>query len=373
MTETAPSVPRVRPDSRPLALAAIVSLTLAVSVAHYLTPPTHPLLHNIFQRLYYLPLLLACASYGVRGGLLTAGTIAVLYVPHIVLHWMHDPVYQANQALEIGLLALVGLVGGILSDRERSLRHEAEEVAAERDRALEDLRETVETLRKADRLATLGTLAAGMAHEIRNPLGAMGGALEILEGDYPVEHPHREFVEILRQEVDRLGRVAGKYLDFARPQLPDSRPVDINATVRSATELLERSAARAGVRISSHLQADLRPAMADPVQLHQALVNLILNGIQSMGSGGELEVTTRGEKDRIRIEVRDHGPGLPEVPVDRLFEPFFSTRPGGTGLGLAVSRQIAVSHEGRLTAEAAEGGGARFRLDIPEAPAGGTS
>jgi signal transduction histidine kinase len=373
MSETALPVPRERPELRPLALAGIVSLTLAVSVAHYLTPPTHPLLHNIFQRLYYLPLLLACASYGVRGGLLTAGAIAVLYVPHIVFHWMHDPVYQANQALEIALLALVGLVGGILSDRERSLRREAEAVAAERDRALEDLRETVETLRKADRLATLGTLAAGMAHEIRNPLGAMGGALEILEADRPVDHPHREFVEILRQEVDRLGRVAGKYLDFARPQVPDSRPVDVNATVRSATELLERSAARAGVTVRSRLHADLRPAMADPVQLRQALVNLLLNGIQSMPSGGELEITTRAGKDRVEIEVRDHGEGLPEVPVDRLFEPFFSTRPGGTGLGLAVSRQIAVAHDGRLTAEAAEGGGARFRLELPEPSTGEAS
>jgi len=373
MTETALPVRGERANHRPLAIAGIVSLTIAVSVAHYLTPPTHPLLHNIFQRLYYLPLLVACASYGARGGLLTAGAIALLYVPHIVLHWMHDPVYQANQALEIGLLALVGLVGGILSDRERSLRREAEKVAVERDRALGDLRETVESLRKADRLATLGTLAAGMAHEIRNPLGAMGGALEILEADYPVDHPHREFVEIVRQEVDRLGRVAGKYLDFARPQVPDSRPVDVNGTVRSATELLERSAARAAVRISSRLQPDLRPAMADPVQLHQALVNLILNGIQSMPSGGELEVTTRSEKDRIRIDVRDHGAGLPDVPVDRLFEPFFSTRPDGTGLGLAVSRQIAVSHDGRLTAETAEGGGARFSLELPEASAEGAA
>jgi signal transduction histidine kinase len=369
MTEPPRSVTRETEAPRRLALAGVVSLTLAVSIAHYLTPPTHPLLHNIFQRLYYLPLLLACASFGVRGGIVTAGVIAVLYVPHILLHWGHEPVYQANQLLELALLALVGLVGGILSDRERSLRREAEEVAEERDRALEDLRETVETLRKADRLSTLGTLAAGMAHEIRNPLGAMGGALEILESDYARDHPHREFVEILRKEIDRLGRVAGKYLDFARPQAPDSRPVDVNAVVRSAAELLERSAARAGVRISARLEEGVRPALADPVQLRQALVNLLLNGIQSMTAGGALEVTTRAGGREIVIEVRDHGEGLPEGPLDRLFEPFYSTRAGGTGLGLAVTRQIAVSHGGRLTAEPAEGGGSRFRLVLPVVPA----
>jgi two-component system NtrC family sensor kinase len=108
--------------------------------------------------------------------------------------------------------------------------------------------------------------------------------------------------------------------------------------------------------------------MADPVQLRQALVNLLLNGIQSMSAGRALEVVTHGQDRRVEIEVRDHGEGLPDVPVDGLFEPFYSTRAGGTGLGLAVSRQIAVSHGGRLTAEPAEDGGARFRLVLSEVP-----
>jgi signal transduction histidine kinase len=343
-------------------------LTLAVSVAHYLTPPSHPLLHNLFQRLYYVPLLLACATYGVRGGLLTAAAIAMLYVPHIVLHWKHEPVYQANQAFEIGLLVLIGLVGGVLADRERSLRREAEVLAAERDRALEDLRETADSLRTADRLSTLGTLSAGMAHEIRNPLGAMGGAVDILEPDYPVGHPRREFVGILRKELDRLGRVAGKYLDFAREQPPEFQPVDLHKTVRSAVELLERSAARAGVSVVLRLASDLPPVMADAVQIRQVVVNLVLNAIQAMPAGGEIAIVTRRGDDRIEIEVRDRGEGLPDAPVARLYEPFFSTRPGGTGLGLAVCRRIADAHGGRLSASAAEGGGARFVLVLPDTP-----
>ena len=134
---------------------------------------------------------------------------------------------------------------------------------------------------------------------------------------------------------------------------------------RECEEIIEQGRVEVNGRVVTRLGHDLPPALADPVQVHQALVNLILNGIQAMPSGGELEVATAGGAGRIEITVRDHGVGLPEGPVDRLFEPFVSTRPGGTGLGLAVTRQIAASHGGRLSAQQAEGGGALFRLELP--------
>jgi len=270
---------------------------------------------------------------------------------------------------------VIALVAGILSDRERAQRREAERTAAERDRALRDLEGSVESLRRADRLASLGTLTAGMAHEIKNPLGAIAGAVEILEADFPQGHPRREFVEILRREIQRLTAIAGKYLDYARPQPPEPRAVDVNRAVGAAVELVERSAGRASIRIDSRLAADLPPAHADPVLVHQALVNLLLNGIQAMPRGGTLEVETVAVPQGVQIAVRDHGDGLPQGSVDRLFEPFFTTKPGGTGLGLPVARRIAVSHGGDLCAEDAEGGGARFRLILPAAPreAGGAT
>jgi signal transduction histidine kinase len=344
--------------------AVVIGAAAAVTLAHYGTDPRHTLLHNLYQRLYYVPILLACAWFGLRGGLVAAVACAVLYAPHIVVHWAHDAAYQMSQALELAMFAVVALIAGALSDRERALRTEAEATAVERDRALRDLEETVGILRRADRLASLGTLAAGMAHEVRNPLGAIGGAVEILETDYPPTHPHREFVEILRKEIDRLKGIAGKYLNFARPDPPEPRPLDPNEAVRSAVDLLSKTAARASVRIELRLAPDLPPALADPGQVQQALVNLLLNGIQSMPGGGVLEVDTSLRSGAVEIALRDHGGGLPEGPVERIFEPFFSTQPGGTGLGLAISRRIAESHGGRLTAEPAEGGGARFRLAL---------
>lgn len=344
-------------------------LVLVVSIAHYLTPPSHFFWHNVFQRLYYIPLLLAAAWFGLRGGLVTAIACAIFYSPHILLHWTHSHPYQVSQVMELAMMFLLGGMAGVLADRERNHRRQAESMAAERDAALVNLRDTVDSLRRADRLATLGTLAAGMAHELRNPLAAMTGALEILEQELPAEGAHCEFVSILQAEVLRLNRVAGKYIDFARPQEPDLRPLDVHECIKSAVELLRRNAARAGVEMQRSSLADLPQALADPVQVHQALVNLLLNGIQAMPSGGILEIDTESGPAGISVTVRDHGTGLPSGPIERIFEPFFSTKEGGTGLGLAVARQIAKAHGGTLTAAAAPGGGTIFCLKLPSAPA----
>lgn len=350
-------------------MCAVAGAILLVSAAHYGTRAEHFLLHNVFQRLYYVPILMACAWFGLRGGLLAAIAAGGAYAPHIAVHWRHVRAYQTSQALELAMFVGIAFVAGALWDRERRARREAERTAAERDRALRDLETTVETLREADRLATLGTLAAGMAHEIRNPLGAVAGAVDILDQDYPPGHPRREFLEILRAEVDRLSLTAGRYLDLARPRVPEPRPVDVNVAVHAAAELLAKGAERAAVAIEEVYARPAPTALADPAQLHQALVNLLLNAIQSMTGGGRVIVATSSRAEEIRIDVRDFGPGLPDVSAERLFEPFFTLKPGGTGLGLAIARRIALAHGGKLEARQADGGGALFSLSLPSSPA----
>jgi len=334
------------------ALALAVSVTL-ITVAHYVTPITHWLLHNIYQRAYYVPVLLACAWFGLRGGLVVAVVCAASYAPHIILHWAHSQPYQANQVLELGMFSVVAIVAGVLSDRERKLRLEA--VTA------------VENLRRADRLAALGTLTAGMAHEIKNPLGAIAGAAEILEQDFPAGHPRREFLDILREEIARLGAITGKYLGYARPPAPDLKPADLNRSVEDAVALVSKSAAGAGVRFETSLEPRLPAAMADLGQIHQALVNLLLNGVQAMSGGGVVRISTAARAGRVEVRVVDQGPGIPEGDAERIFEPFYTTRPGGAGLGLAMSLGIALAHGGSLTAANAAGGGAEFVLSVPAA------
>ncbi len=368
MTTGAPGTPAPRvPNARPSRArwAILAGLVVAISLGHYLTSLDHFLLHNVYQRLYYIPVLLACAWYGLAGGLAVAAVCAAGYAPHILIHWRHSEAYQANQILELGMFGVVALVAGALSDRERRLRLEAEATATERDRALTDLEATVDGVRRADRLAALGTLTAGMAHEIRNPLGAIGGAAEILERDYPVGHPRREFLDILRREVARLNAIVGKYLDYARPQAPELRPVDLNVTVRAALDLVGKSAGGVAVVFDTRLSDGLSAVRADAGQVQQVLVNLLLNAVQAMPDGGTVEIATWAEAGSAVVEVRDHGVGLPDVPVERLFEPFYTTKAAGTGLGLHVSRRIVQSHGGRLDAANAPGAGAAFRLVLP--------
>jgi signal transduction histidine kinase len=340
-----------RPRSRIAILAALVA---GVSLAHYLTPSEHFLLHNIYQRLYYIPVLLACAWFGLAGGLATAAASAASYVPHILLHWKHSEAYQTSQMLELAMFVVVALGAGLLSDRQSALRLQAEQAA--------------ESLRRADRLAALGTLTAGMAHEIRNPLGAVAGAAEILEQDYPQDHPRREFLDILRREIARLNAIAGKYLDFSRPQGPEPRALQVDDLVREAVDLVRKSAGGSAVEVAYEPAPALPAVIADPGQVRQVLVNLLINGVQVMPpGGGRIEVSTRETASGVEVAVRDHGPGLPGGDAERPFEPYFTTKPGGTGLGLAISRRIAESHGGTLVAENAEGGGARFRLELPRA------
>lgn len=318
----------------------------AISAAHYVTPVQHFLLHNVWQRAYYIPVLLACAWFGLRGGLVAAVASAATYAPHILLHWGHSQAYQANQVLELGMFGVIAVVAGALSDRERRSRDE---------------------LLRADRLAALGTLAAGMAHEIKNPLGAIAGAAEILDQDYPKGHPRREFLDILREEIARLTTITGKYLGYARSPEPDASPLDLNGSVETTIALLTKSASGKAVTIETALDRSIPKALADAGQIHQALVNLVLNGMQVMPAGGVLTLETGRAGGDVEIRVRDRGPGIPEGDEERIFEPFYTTRPGGTGLGLAMSRRIAVAHRGSLTAENHPGGGAIFRLRLPAA------
>lgn len=369
MTTGAPGTPASATNvwSHRTRWTALAGSIVAISLGHYLTNPEHFLLHNVYQRLYYIPILLASAWYGLAGGLAVAAVCAACYAPHILLHWRQSQAYQANQLIELGMFGVVAFIAGALSDRERRLRIEAEALASERDRALTELTATADGVRRADRLAALGTLTAGMAHEIRNPLGAIGGAAEILERDYPDGHPRREFLDILRREIARLKAIVGKYLDYSRPLVPELRPIDLNATVRSALDLVGKSAAGAAIALDANLAEGLSAVRADGGQMHQVLVNLLLNAVQAMPEGGTVEIRTWAEAGAAVVEVRDHGAGLPDVPVERLFEPFYTTKPAGTGLGLHVCRRIAVSHGGRLDATNAPGGGAAFRLELPAA------
>jgi len=367
-------------------IATVVLLVLAVSVLHYATVTSIPLLHDVYRRLYYIPVGLAAVWFGVRGGVVASVAVAALYAPHILLHWQHVGREIANQFMEVAQYFAFSALIGHFASRERRYRLRSEEVAEKLEESYQELRRQADMileiegqLRSADRLAAVGELAATITHEIRNPLSSIRGTVEILKEDFPANSPKAEFFGILLKETDRLNKVVEEYLGLARSKAAEGTTafLDLGDLARQTAALVGVQTAKQGVRLTLAIDVPL-PVRGNPVHLKQVLLNLLLNAVQVTKPGGEIhlrggvrEGLVKGLEYRdvegrlVEIVVEDEGPGIPEEDLAKVFQPFYTTRPEGTGLGLAISLRIAESHGGTLKAENRPGGGARFVLSLP--------
>lgn len=225
-----------------------------------------------------------------------------------------------------------------------------------------------EQLERADRLATVGELAAGVAHEIKNPLAGISGAIEVIASDLPADDPNAEiFAEVLVQ-IRRVDKTLRDMLNFARPTEPTMVLGDLNKLVRSHTPLLSRNPEHAAIQREITLAESLPQLNLDTDQIGQILVNLSLNALQAAAPEGTIAIRTRlaDDGESVELEVEDSGPGIRPDATDKIFKPFFTTKAKGTGLGLAICRRIARAHGGDLNlAGPGKLGGARFILKIP--------
>ncbi len=237
-------------------------------------------------------------------------------------------------------------------------------------RDLEMVRQLQEEVRRSERLAALGRMVAGMAHEVRNPLNAIRGFTQHLSSRFSPGTSEARAAEVIIREVDRLNRVITELLDFSRAKTVRKERLDLNDVARAAAALVEREAAAAGVKLMEDLTIAPLPVEADPDSLKQVLLNLLLNGIQAMPEGGILTVGTGMGEEGPAVTVSDTGPGIPASDRERIFEPFFTTRARGTGLGLALVHRIVQDHGGEVRVSSAEGKGSSFtvRLPRPSAP-----
>jgi signal transduction histidine kinase len=219
--------------------------------------------------------------------------------------------------------------------------------------------------RRREALAAVGEMAAGLAHEVRNPLGAIRGAAQILTaGADPVKSG--EMLEVIEEETGRLGRVVGEFLDYARPAPVRREPVDVADLARQVL----RSAAASGLSLRTDLQvkADVTRALGDPDQLQRAFANLVRNAGEAAGPDGLLRVEVgRDGSGRITIRFEDNGPGIPPDQMTRLFQPFHTTKPGGTGLGLALVHRVIEAHGGEVRVDGRRSLGAAFTIALPAA------
>lgn len=334
-----------------------------ISTLHFLTPLESITAHQIYQRLYYLPIVAAALLFGLRGSLLTALFSSAVYLPHIFFQWHHQIEYALNQYIEIVLFFFFAVVTGALSDRNRRARVRGEIITAELERSYAELRQTFEQLLQAERLSALGEISAGIVHEIRNPLGAIRGAVEIIEDELATDSPRREFAIIAKHEVDRIEKLVQEFVRFARPPKLVRNLADINGLVESVVKLLEQQAATQTVTVKKEFAGDLPQVRLDIEQIEQVLLNLAINALQAMPDGGTLVFRTTHKKEAITIEVEDTGGGIPQGVIGRIFDPFFTTKDKGSGLGLSVAHKIVAQHEGTLVAENTARGSV-FRLTL---------
>lgn len=353
-------------------LVIIFSLVVAISALHYLTSTAFHQYHDIYRRLYYIPIILGGLWFTVRGGLAVAVTVSVVYAPHVLLQWGHRPATELEQYLEILLYNVIGLLTGFLAHREQEQKKRyqktskrLEESYIKLKKQADQLLETEEQLRRADRLSALGELSVGMAHEIRNPLGSIRGTAEILRDGTSKTDERYEFSEILVKEVDRLERVVRDFLNFARPTEKDLRSVSISEALQEVVTLTRQQAVKSHVDIRLDEAGELPMVSGDFEQYKQAFLNLVLNAIQVMPSGGTLDIACERLDGHLRITFTDSGPGIPEELQDRIFNPFYTTRNDGTGLGLAITHRIIDANGGKLSVQSRPGEGACFIVDLP--------
>ena len=220
---------------------------------------------------------------------------------------------------------------------------------------------------RAEHLATLGELAAGLAHEIRNPLAGIAGVIDIIGRDLPEHSPARDVVKDVKQEVMRVNRIVTDLLETARPKPPEYRAADLNSTAEHAVIFARQQALSKPVKVELHRSDGQLLVEHDTAQIHQVLLNLMLNAIQSMDEAGpgQVDVDVSARDGLAVVSVSDTGKGIKPEHLHNIFRPFYTTKGHGTGLGLSLARRIVEDHGGRITVQSEVGKGSTFEVTLP--------
>ena len=338
-----------RPENASLEAAIIAVLFLIVGVLHHVIPHTSVFWHNFFQWLYYGLAMIAAGRFGLRGGLIAAGAALIGYIPHLAKP--ESTVALGNYSAQLTALFLTSAVVGMVVDRERRRRVQLQAALHELDRVHREMQAGVEQLRRADRLSAVGQLAASLAHEIRNPLASIQGAVSALDHAGTADETCRELRAIIWKECGRLQRLLTGMLDFARPHPVEYGIVDVTRKLDAVINLVVHAATKSGVTLCKDVPSDIHHLECDPEQLMQVILNLTLNAIQAMPQGGEIVLSARQQGSDMVFQVKDQGVGIDAGDLERIFDPFFTTKPNGTGLGLPVVHRIVNQLGGSITVQ----------------------
>ena len=341
--------------------ALVVGIKLAL--CYWLVAETEGILSSYYL-IFFLPIVSAASLFELGGTLATTVVAVALYLSFLLLvdyeTYFLPPEARRELAVRIPFFFLIAIVVNRLATENR---RKTEHLAA----ANRDLMQAQAEVRRSERLAALGQLSAGLAHEIRNPLGVISASAEVLERSVESENEvAKEMASYIRSEVRRSNSLVTRFLDFARPTQLQAARHDLNETVRQSirqfTEGLKHGSQP--IEIQQDL-ADLPAFSFDDTLIGGAIVNLLANGRDAMPEGGVLSVRTRRKGRNAIIEVSDTGEGIPDQQLENIFNPFFTTKPHGVGLGLAIVSKSIDSHGGEISVTSQQGKGSTFRIALP--------
>jgi len=299
----------------------------------------------------------------------TAGALLICAAVIMVLAvWVRRPMLELQE--KIARVRLGDMDASVsftdrndeIGDLGRDFNEMVEELKASREE-IQRLHQT--QMSRAEHFATLGELAAGLAHEIRNPLAGIAGVIEIVGRDLPPNSPARAVIKDAKEEALQINRILTDLLETARPKPPQFRVADISATTEHAIMFARQQAVTKRILIELETAGELPPVEHDPHQINQVLLNLLLNAIQAMDKPGTIRVALQPDEDGVVIAVKDEGKGITPEHLPNIFRPFFTTKGHGTGLGLSLSRRIVEAHGGRIQVRSEVGRGSEFTVTLP--------
>lgn len=293
-------------------------------------------------------------------GLMTVVPLLLLGLGLVFMRGFTKPV-------EALLSATRKLKGGQLDHKIEGLQDEFGEVAASFNEMAASLREQMQKMQRTEQMVVLGEIAAGLAHEIKNPIAAINVSIEVLLEELDISEEDRAVLLKVAEEVKRIDLLIRGLLNFARPSAPRYTVVDLNKSLERTAGLITKHPSFSSINIVKDYDEGIPEVLADPMQLQQIFLNLLLNSVEAMPAGGTITLRTshRPETGFVEVEVSDSGKGISEGVLGNIFKPFFTTKSHGTGLGLAITKQIVEQHGGTIVASNHSSGGLCFRIHLP--------
>jgi two-component system, NtrC family, sensor histidine kinase HydH len=352
-----PKIP-AEPSTRSRLLWIAIKLALGFMLIGYTGS-----INSVYWPVLLLPVVSAATVFGVIGTTLCAAAAGAAYL--VFLFWVRDPSeVLVDPVPRLVLLAMIGNLANSVAEDLRSQTRKSRAAAEQLAAANLQLQQAEEEKRRADRLAALGQLSAGLAHELRNPLGTIRASSEMLTRSLAAENEvAREMAGFIASEVDRCNSLITRFLQFARPLQLQVAEADLAQTLDRAVALAEREAA--GIAFYRNYQPDIPPFVFDAELLEHAFYNLLINAAQASPPGGAVTVKTRAGGADAEVSVIDRGCGIEPAQRDSIFNPFFTTKPQGVGLGLAIVSKIVDEHGGNISVESEPGKGSIFRVTLP--------